>query len=168
MLRRWPEAGVIELGAGEGRLLHRIHRSFPSRALRGLDLMPRPRNLPESIGWEQGSFLEVAESLQAEVVISSLVLHHFADDELAQLGRRLSKVRVLLVVEPWRHPFPLSLSRLAFPLAGVVTRHDMPVSIRAGFRSGELPRLLGLDLRQWKVTEKCVWRGSLRMLACRR
>jgi hypothetical protein len=123
--------------------------------------------LPEKIGWEQGDFLRGEETLSAEVVVCSLVLHHFEERDLALLGRKLSKARVLVIGEPWRHGLPLVLSHLAFPLAGAVTRHDMPVSIRAGFRSGELARLLGLDPGEWKIREKCLWRGSVRMLACR-
>lgn len=168
MLRGWPEAEVLELGAGEGKLLRRIHRSFTARNLHGVDLAPRPGDLPERIGWEQGDFLRGAEPLSGEVVVCSLVLHHLEEQELALLGRRLSKAQVLVICEPWRHRLPLVLSHLAFPLAGAVTRHDMPVSIRAGFRAGELAGLLGLDLGEWKIREKCLWRGSVRMVACRR
>lgn len=168
ILREWPKAEVLELGAGEGKLLQRIHRSFPSENLQGMDLAPRPTDLPERIGWEQGDFLRGEEPLSADVVVCSLVLHHFEERELAMLGQRLSKTRVLVICEPWRHRLPLVLAHLAFPLAGAVTRHDMPVSIRAGFRSGELARVLGLHPAEWKIREKCLWRGSVRMLACRR
>lgn len=168
ILREWPEAEVLELGAGEGKLLQRIHRMFPARSLLGMDLAPRPADLPERIGWEQGDFLRGEEPFPAEVVVCSLVLHHFEEQDLAPLGRRLSQARVLVIGEPWRHRLPLVLSHLAFPLAGAVTRHDMPVSIRAGFRSGELARVLGLDHADWQIREKCLWRGSMRMLACRR
>lgn len=166
-LRDWPAAEVLELGAGEGRLLRRLHRAFRARNLHGVDLAPRPGDLPEKIGWEQGDFLRGEEPFSAEVVVCSLVLHHFEERDLALLGRKLAKARVLVICEPWRHRLPLVLSHLAFPLAGAVTRHDMPVSIRAGFRSGELARLLGLDPGEWKIREKCLWRGSVRMLACR-
>lgn len=168
MLGEWPAAEVLELGAGEGKLLQRIHRSIPAGNLLGIDLAPRPPDLPARVGWEQGNFLHGEEPLSAEVVVCSLVLHHFQERELALLGRRLSKVRVLVVCEPWRHPLPLGLAHLALPLAGSVTRHDMPVSIRAGFRSGELSRLLGLAKDGWVIREKCLWRGGVRMLAFRR
>jgi hypothetical protein len=49
-----------------------------------------------------------------------------------------------------------------------VTRHDMPASIRAGFRRGELPALLGLDSKKWILRELSHWRGSLRLVASRR
>ena len=59
------------------------------------------------------------------------------------------------------------MAGMALPLAGEVTRHDMPASIRSGFRKGELPRLLGLDPDLWKVEEKESRRGSLRVVALR-
>jgi hypothetical protein len=49
------------------------------------------------------------------------------------------------------------------PFCGKVTRHDLHVSIDAGFVSGELSRLLGLE--SWHVEESVDWRGSLRLLA---
>jgi hypothetical protein len=49
-----------------------------------------------------------------------------------------------------------------------VTRHDMPASIRAGFRKGELAALLGLDRSAWIIEETETLRGSLRFSATRR
>ena len=51
---------------------------------------------------------------------------------------------------------------------GEVTRHDMPASIRAGFRQGELPVLLGLNSEDWTISESSHWRGALRLIAKRR
>lgn len=167
-LMPWAESDTLELGAGEGRLLHYLHRRYPQMRLCGLDLVPRPQALPDPIGWEQGNFLFSENVPNAEVVVASLILHHLSDRELAELGRRLSSARVLVICEPWRHVLPLAQASLVVPLAGAVTRHDMPVSIRAGFRAGELAGLLALDPAGWRVSEKCLWRGSVRMLACRR
>jgi hypothetical protein len=57
---------------------------------------------------------------------------------------------------------------MLLPLAGEVTRHDMPASIRAGFLKGELPSLLGLDPARWNVKEYESGRGSLRLIASRK
>jgi hypothetical protein len=37
------------------------------------------------------------------------------------------------------------MSRFLFPFVNEVTRHDMVVSIRAGFKHSELAAMLGLD-----------------------
>jgi hypothetical protein len=48
---------VVDVGAGQGRLLAELHRQARSSAgapqLTGLDLRPRPAGLPAAIGWQQ-------------------------------------------------------------------------------------------------------------------
>jgi hypothetical protein len=56
------------------------------------------------------------------------------------------------------------LGKLATPFVHPITRHDMRVSIEAGFRHGELPAALGVSHR---VRESVSWRGSLRIFAQR-
>ena len=158
---------VAELGSGDGRLAEGIARAFPRADVTGLDLVPRPPGLLQRIGWECGDFFHTLDALRPDAVVASLVLHHFSDNALRDLGRRIRQARVIVVSEPWRDPVPLRLSALAMPFVGRVTRHDMPVSIRAGFRPGELPQLLGLDAGPWRVMESCRWQGALRMLGWR-
>ena len=159
---------VIELGAGEGTLCEGLHRALPQTTVTGLDLAPRPSGLPAGIGWVRGDFLQILEEADADTCVGNLILHHFAEETLGRLGRMLARFRNLLFCEPLRTAWTLTMSRLALPLAGEVTRHDMPASIRAGFRRGELPRLLGLDPEVWKVEETESLRGSLRFTATRR
>jgi hypothetical protein len=89
-------------------------------------------------------------------------------DHQRELGERLQSFRLIIFCEPLRSSLPLFLSKLSNPFLGEVTRHDMPVSIRAGFRPGELPALLGLDSKKWILRELSHWRGSLRLVASRR
>jgi 2-polyprenyl-3-methyl-5-hydroxy-6-metoxy-1,4-benzoquinol methylase len=158
---------VAELGAGEGRLAARIAKAFPEAAVTGLDLVSRPKGLDPRIGWECGDFFETLEALRPDAVVASLVLHHFSDAALRELGGWIRQAKVVVFSEPWRAPLPLRLSALAMPFVGRVTRHDMPASIRAGFRPCELPRWLGLDAAPWRVEESCRWQGALRVLGWR-
>jgi hypothetical protein len=86
---------------------------------------------------------------------------------LRELGSHLKAFPVLIFCEPLRDALPLLLARLAAPWSGEITRHDMPASIRAGFRPGELPGLLGLDSGLWQIRETALRRGGLRMIASR-
>ena len=52
--------------------------------------------------------------------------------------------------------------------ASHVTLHDAHVSIAAGFRDDELPRLLGLDPASWEIQLGTTLLGAYRMTACRR
>ena len=158
-----PAARLVELGAGDGRLCRKVVGWFPSVQVTGLDLAPRPPNLPEAISWRQGDLLESLPHCEGECIYGTMILHHFRDNQLAQIGETAMRYRALCFCEPWRARFPHLLGLLLRPLCGSVTRHDLPASINAGFVAGELPRALGL--KNWKIRESIDWRGSLRLIA---
>jgi hypothetical protein len=157
-----------ELGAGRGHLLKRLHSILPEAIVTGLDLSARPEGLPSGIHWIRGNFLETLTDGKADACIGNLILHHFDSEALRTLGGKLQEFRLLLFSEPLRKALPMRLARMLLPLAGEVTRHDMPASIRAGFLKGELPSLLGLDPARWNVKEYESGRGSLRLIASRK
>ena len=156
---------VVELGAGDGRLCNRLYQSLPDCDITGLDLISRPENLSAGIRWVAGDFFKTLDSVRAGVCAGSLVLHHFSDEALRDLGRRLARFSFLFFAEPLRSPLPLAASALVFPLVGEVTRHDMPASIRAGFLPGEMAEALELDPKSWTIREVTTLTGSLRFTA---
>ncbi|MBU6182215.1 MAG: hypothetical protein KGR46_05320 [Verrucomicrobia bacterium] len=156
--------GVVELGAGEGNLCRRVFREFPGASVTGLDLCPRPAGIPDGVGWVRGDFFGALPAAGG-VCMGSLVLHHFGEEALANLGARLVGFSSLVFSEPLRSRVPLWFSKVAAPVFGKVTRHDMAASIRAGFVRGELGRFLKLDRGRWKISEQATLRGSLRFHA---
>jgi len=163
-----PPARIIEIGAGEGDLCCRVQTSLPSSTVTGLDLIQRPGNLPEVIQWSSGDFFQTLPKIDADACVGSLILHHFSDEALRDLGAGLQSFRSLTFCEPLRSRLPLFLSKLSCPFLSEVTRHDMPASIRAGFIPGELPALLGLDSKNWHIRESPHRRGVLRLTASQR
>lgn len=163
-----PPARIIEIGAGEGMLCRKIQNFLPDSIVTGLDLVERPANLPSRIQWISGDFFQSLPGTQADTCVASLILHHFSDDALRNLAPLLQSFRTLIFSEPLRSRLPLFFSMLSSFFMGEVTRHDMPVSIRAGFRPRELPALLDLDSKRWAITESPHWRGALRLTATRR
>ncbi len=159
---------ILEIGAGEGRLCCRIQEALPQSSVTGLDLIARPDNLSSNIQWIRGDFFQSLRQLDADACVGSLILHHFSNETLRDLGQQLRSYRVIAFCEPLRSRVPLLLSSLSAFAMSEVTQHDMPASIRAGFRRGELPSLLGLEPRSWKISESCDWRGSLRLIGSRR
>lgn len=168
-IARLPSArkGVWEIGAGEGKLLKRLASHHPELRLTGCDLAPRPVGLPDRIDWRQGDVFDQLPAASGGVLVANLFLHHFDDPSLARLGALLTRFDALCFNEPHRSSWAISQGRLLLPFVGPVTRHDMLVSIRAGFRRGELPERLGLTAGGWQVREETTWRGALRVLACR-
>ena len=158
-----PVARLVELGAGDGGLCRKVVGWFPSARVTGLDLAPRPHDLPKGIAWRQGDLLDNLPDCEGECVFGTMILHHFRDDQLADIGGSASRYRAICFCEPWRARFPHLLGLLIRPLCGSVARQDLPASIDAGFVRDELPRALGL--KNWKIQESIDWRGSLRLVA---
>lgn len=170
MRKRVPgrrETRVVELGAGDGALLNMLCRE--GRQLVGVDRAPRPERLAEEIEWVQGDVREVlGKVLRAgDTVIANLLLHQFEDRELGEMGRALQRCEEIRACEPLRSRRALAQGTILWPLLNRVTRYDMRVSVRAGFRRGELPDLLGLD-GEWQLEERCTLRGAYRLSARRR
>lgn len=166
---------LIELGAGDGTWLASVANTGPNRGLTGIDLQGRPPGLADEIAWHQGDAFELlADRLgtspadEGPTVAANLFLHHFADERLRELGELLQRCGALCFSEPLRSRLALVEGRSLFPVVNRVTRHDMIVSIRAGFRRGELPALLGLQPKDWEIQEDETLLGACRLLAWKR
>ena len=158
---------VVELGAGDGTLSKRMARA--GAVVKALDLAPAPSELPAEIEWQRGDFFETLQNVEGETLIACLILHHFESPQLKRLGELIenSSITRLLAAEPHRSGSSLFLARLLFPFINPVTRHDITISVRAGFRRGELAAALDLDSRIWTVEETTSLLGGYRFQATR-
>jgi hypothetical protein len=169
-VRQFPEAagrGVVEIGAGDGILCGKLARLFPHATVAAYDLAPAPGDLDSRVEWHRGDVFAAPAPGAGGVLVANLFLHHFEEDSLAVLGRWFEKFDVLVFNEPDRARLPRFLGWLMHPWINRVTRHDMHVSIRAGFTTGEISGLLGLDPARWLIRETSSWRGARRVLASR-
>lgn len=154
---------VIELGAGEGLLTSCICEEFPDMEVCAVDLVPRPAGVHERAQWLQANVLEGELLIDSEtVVVVNLFLHHLKHDQLVVLADRLKGAKALLFAEPARKSYAILLGYVAYPFVGRVTKHDMMVSIRAGFVVGELEDYFSEGF-EW--TEEEHWMGGLRSKA---
>jgi hypothetical protein len=158
--------GITEFGAGEGRLAEGMRKLLGNAEIECRDLAPRPDGLDGRIAWHREDVL-VHPPQHRGVLVASLFLHHFEGESLRTLGRWCGQFRVVCFAEPLRSAGALVQGGVLLPFVNSVTRHDMPVSIRAGFKPGELPDLLGLNPREWHIEERSTWRGGLRVLGWR-
>lgn len=169
-IHRFPAAasrGIVELGAGDGALLGKLARKFPDAVLTACDLAPRPPGLDARISWKQGDVLSQEKALTGGVLVANLFLHHFEGERLRILGRLCEAFEVLVISEPDRAGLPHVLGTMMWPFVNRVTRHDMHVSIDAGFTTGETAGLLGLAAGKWRIRETSTWRGARRVVAWR-
>ncbi len=161
---------ILELGAGDGGLARLAWSETVAEPARwsSLDLAPAPPKWPKDASWYQRDLFEGAELPQTEIVVANLFLHHFQSGQLAELGRRLPEsCRMIIASEPVRHWVHRVQGQGLSVLARLspVTRHDMLVSIDAGFMGEELPEALGLV--GWKTVVSRTLLGAYRMRAWR-
>ena len=167
---------ITELGAGDGNFLFQVAKKIQAGQLSRLcgaapgqaTLLDRQKIVSAEtlasfakLGWR-------AEPVVADVfdwspvagakpaIIANLFLHHFEDERLPELLRKISsRARLFVAVEPHRFAFP-SLAGQLLRLIGCneVTRHDGIVSLRAGFAGPEISALWP-DHKHWQLTERC-------------
>lgn len=164
------DGGITEVGAGDGILAMRLAEAFPNARVTAVDFAPAPAEpMPENLEWRQMNLFDAMDVLPTGgVLVASLFLHHFENECLHWLGMRwLERYDALLIVEPDRRRFSHVLGWIARPFIHDVTRHDMHVSINAGFTKGEIPELLGVTDAGWRIEESCTIMGSRRIVAMR-
>lgn len=169
--RRGPRTWV-ELGAGDGPLVRAVGpRSVDRVNVTGIDLQGRPESWPETWPWRQGDLFHVLESdssLGREAGLAAILfLHHLDGGKLLRLGGFLEgRFNRIVCCEPARYGWCHVGGSALRPFINEVTRHDMHVSIDAGFRPGELAEALGLG-RGWRTRDSVTPLGAYRFEAWR-
>ncbi len=180
-------AHLVELGAGDGSVLLRLAGAranrWPPVRLDLLDLQPvvAPNVLQRyrALGWAPGviqadvfDWLADADGISsppdAPILVANLFLHHFDDPRLAELMQGIaSRAAAFVCLEPRRSSMALFGSRLLGAIGcNDVTRHDAVVSVRAGFRDGELSALWPSG-GGWVLREHAAGMFSHRFIAVR-
>ncbi len=174
---------LVELGAGDGRLLLQIAkqngRRWPRMKVDLLDLQPvvQAHTLEEyrALGWQADIVrAEVFDWLaqappagsQAPIIVANLFLHHFDDSRLRRLLEGIAaRACAFVCIEPRRSGFALLGSRMVGLLgANQTTRHDAVASVRAGFRAQELSAEWPPD-SAWQTSETAVGLFSHKFIA---
>jgi len=162
---------VLELGAGDGRLLLGVARALkPAWPTVHLSLLDRqdivsPPTLAAyaELGWTAkvivADVLDWAapnETAPAwDLITTTLFLHHFQGAQLAAvLAAAGARSRRFFACEPRRTWLALAGSHLVGALgANAVTREDAVLSVRAGFRGHELTALWPGSTFSWQCHE---------------
>jgi hypothetical protein len=158
---------ITEIGAGDGQLILKIAQQRPEAEITAYDLAPRPAHLPHSVKWIEGDLFSQEPPSHGGTLIANLFLHHFTDTQLETLGGWIRNFQTVIINEPLRSRLPMLLGKIAAPFVHPITRHDMRVSIEAGFAPGELAQTLELAKHGYHFREISDWRGAIRVLASR-
>lgn len=151
-------ATLIDLGGGDGRFLLQVARRLGPQWQGAMASLVDRQGLVSTdtfcqfkkLGWilelrqaDIFDWLGEHSAYPNAIILANLFLHHFSPHQLAQL-LRLSARRASLfaAVEPRRSLMGVFFSRLVLLIGcNAVTRHDAPVSVRAGFKGRELSAL---------------------------
>lgn len=140
-----PRGSLLDVGCGSGDLPAYLLKHLPASVVAvGLDvkadhLRDAPRDVRRVVA--DVRTLPFAKA-RFDVVTASLLLHHFDSDDIVPLLQGLYSAarRALVVSDLHRAAVPHAFGRLVFPtlFRSPVSVHDGLVSIRRGFRPGEL------------------------------
>jgi hypothetical protein len=149
---------LVDLGAGDGKLLlcvaRRLSADWQGTSAVLLDrrnvVSPETHHAFADLGWSTAAletdaldWLRQPAAPAWDTMVANLFLHHFPAAQLAELLRTAASLaQVFVALEPRRSACGLFFSRL-LGLIGCnrVTRHDAPISVRAGFTGQELSEL---------------------------
>jgi ubiquinone/menaquinone biosynthesis C-methylase UbiE len=151
------EFSVLDVGCGSGELL-RIIADFAaaterSARLTGLDLNPISSTTTKELSQDFASIATVQGDAMRlpfddgafDFAISSLFFHHLTDPQIVEVLREMSRVsrRGVVVIDLHRDPVAYvgyKLLCVVFRISELV-RHDGSLSIKKGFKRGELSAL---------------------------
>jgi len=175
---------LVELGAGDGSLLLRIARQranrWPKTRLDLLDMQPVVHSetltgyadagwSAQIIGADIFDWFGLPAPRDPPVVVANLFVHHFEGERLQALVNGIaSRARAFVCCEPRRNRIALAGSSMLWALGcNRVTVHDGVLSVRAGFRDGELSALWPRP-EAWVLHEDCVGPFVHRFVAVRK
>lgn len=163
---------LADIGAGDGRFALLLAAALPD-TWRGTALVLVDRQASANrevlqglhgLGWHSTTvredvfhWLRGPQEPLCTAITANLFLHHFTGTQLRQLLEGIAaRAQAFVSIEPRRSFIAYCFSRLVgFIGCNHVTRHDAPVSVRAGFSGQELsaawPREPG-----WKLCERPV------------
>jgi SAM-dependent methyltransferase len=143
--RRSDSFSVLDIGAASGDNGRALLKQFPNVLVTSLDyrlLHLEEADPPRIVG---DAFRLPVRDGSFDVVMCSLFLHHFEDDEIVSLlaaFKRLAR-RSVVVTDLYRNPFAYYFIPATAPILrwGRLVRHDGPISVEAAFRPNELAAL---------------------------
>jgi ubiquinone/menaquinone biosynthesis C-methylase UbiE len=133
---------LLDVGAASGDTARVIQDEYRGARVTSLDCnpvnlgaAPHPKVLADA-------FQLPFPDCSFDYVLSSLFLHHFTDERVADLLREFNRVarRAVLISDLERHVLPYLFMKVskAFFGWGFITVHDGLLSVRAAFRAREL------------------------------
>jgi hypothetical protein len=164
---------LVEIGAGDGEFLLTVARRLARRpgagaAAREAVLVDRQFLLRDNTVDRFAQLRWAVRAVQSDVMdyladgvdpvdamVANLFLHHFPAEQLRQILHAASQhASLFIAIEPKRSRLAwLCTHCLCLIGCNTVTRHDAPISVRAGFGASELSQLWPAS-PNWRLAER--------------
>lgn len=166
---------IVDVGCGDGEMLRLIAHYFKNHTVNfrliGIDLSPQSiamgkelsKEYPEITLVEKDILTIDSEALDCDILICTLTLHHFSNDEILTFMEQFVKLSQVAVVinDLQRSKIAYQLFRLfsRIFIKSHVAKNDGLVSIASGFRKQELKTFAQqLELKHSEITWKWAFR----------
>lgn len=179
LIQKHPKVSytIYDMGCGDGHMLRKLSEVFKNDGIElhlvGIDLtediLELGREACEAYGnisFKKADILELDDLESCDILLCTLTMHHFSENEILQFSKRFSKLAQLGVVIN-----DLQRSRLAhflfrifgfFFMTSRIAKEDGLTSIQRGFRKSDLTRMANKLKQvhhtiQWKWAFRYVW-----------
>ncbi len=168
---------ILDMGCGDGEMLRRLAKTLNDKAISfkfiGVDLRDdvlqnarRKSKAYPSISYLRQDILELGTDFECDILLCTLTMHHFTEEQIQVFLDKFSKLAKLGVVinDLQRSKLAYALFKLfsIFFIKTYVAKYDGLVSISKGFLKNELEDLaMGLPTMnheiKWKWAFRYVW-----------
>jgi hypothetical protein len=165
-----PPTRIAELGAGDGglmlQLVRRLGNGSQSKPME-ITLVDQQKLVGEktqrdfetlgcnveNVQADVFAWLEKKVPVKFDLIFANLFLHHFTEEQLRKMFELAAQqTNLFIACEPKRTIFPYVITHMLWLIGcNPVTRHDAPISIRAGFVGKELSTLWPGE--HWRLNE---------------
>lgn len=169
---------IVDMGCGDGAMLREIALFYRKKKLKvsliGMDLSEKALTIGQlkssnfsEITFAHQDILQVeAEKLQCDILLCTLTMHHFADEQISTFLKQFRKLASIGIIvndlQRSRIAYYLFKGYSALFIKTKIAKHDGLISIKSGFTREELnnfsDQISGLShFIQWKWAFRYVW-----------
>ena len=168
------ELVICDAGCGDGEMLRYLNKHIKDDhvSFLGVDFsansIQKAREMSEGLNrvrFRESDILK-DQNLKCDILISSLTMHHFSDEEIVDLLKKFKKIatKYIIINDLHRHRVAYTFFRLFSPIfiRNKISRHDGLISIASGFKKScfkkyALATGIKNDLLKWKWSFRYLW-----------
>ncbi|BAO56320.1 methyltransferase domain-containing protein [Nonlabens marinus] len=166
---------IIDFGCSDGAMLRYLAQELPQEQLDllGVDLSPRSiqqaqeksRDFERIRFRESDIFKTPVQDLKCDILLVTLTLHHFAEEEVLRFLKRFQEMAGIAIIinDLHRSPIAYNFFKIFSPIfiKNEISMHDGLISIASGFKRSDFKRYAKqLEI----INDRLTWKWSFRFI----